>query len=34
MGVVSERFLSLGAKGVGRHPRFVEEPFTFDLCLV
>ena len=34
MGVASQRFLSLGAQGVGRLPRFVEEPLTFGFRLV
>ena len=34
MGVVSQRFLSLGTQGIGRLPRFVEEPLTFGFCLV
>ena len=34
MGVVSQRFLSLGTQGIGRLPRFVEEPLTFGLRLV
>jgi hypothetical protein len=34
MGVVSQRFLSLGTQGVGRLPRFVDEPLTFGLRLV
>ena len=34
MSVVSQRFLSLGTQGIGRLPRFVEEPLTFGFRLV
>src|ERR1035438_5803799 len=34
MGVVSQRFLSLGTQGVGRLPRFVKEPLPFGPRLV
>src|ERR1039458_2832893 len=34
MGVVSQRFLSLGTQGVDRLPRFVKEPLPFGLRLV
>ena len=34
VGFASQRFLSLGAQGVGRLPRFVEEPLTFGFRLL
>ena len=34
MGVVSQRFLSLGTQGIGRLARFVKEPLTFGFRLV
>ena len=32
--IVSQRFLSLGAQGVSRLPRFIEEPLTFGFRLL
>jgi len=34
MGVVSQRFLSLGTQGISRLPRIVEKPLTFGYCLL
>src|SRR5450759_3987986 len=34
MGIVSQRFLSLGAQDIGRLPRFVEEPLAFSFSFL